>query len=72
MFLLPLCAGKLEALFKQSIHLELGVPCTLIDKEATDKEAENKEDFTYQGPGHTMSDVIHIGDNFVVNGEEGN
>ena len=42
------------------------------DKEATDKEAEKKEEFIYQRPGDTLSDVIYVGDNFVVNAEEGN
>ena len=42
------------------------------DKEATDREAEKKEEFIYQGPGDTLSAVIHVGDNFAVNAEEGN
>ena len=42
------------------------------DKEATNRETEKKEDFIYHGPGDTLSDVIHVGDNFVVNAEEGN
>ena len=42
------------------------------DKEATDREAEKNEEFIYQGPGDTLSDVIHVGDNFAVNAEEGN
>ena len=33
---------------------------TLNDKEAIDKETENKEDFIYQGPGDTLSDVIYM------------
>ena len=42
------------------------------DKEGIEREAEKKEDFIYQGPGDTLSNVIHVGDNFVVNAEEGN
>ena len=42
------------------------------DKEANDRETEKKEDFIYQGSGDTLSDVIHVGDNFTVNAEEGN
>ena len=42
------------------------------DKEVTDTKTEKKEDFTYQGSGDTLSDVIHVGDNFAVNAEEGN
>ena len=45
---------------------------TLNDKEATDGETENNVDFTYQGSGDTLSDIINVGDNFVVNAEEGN
>ena len=45
---------------------------TLNDKEATDREAEKKEDFIYQGLGDTLSNVIHVGDNFAVNAELGN
>ena len=45
---------------------------TLNDKDATDREAEKKEDFIYHGPGDTLSDVIHVGDNFAVDAEEGN
>ena len=47
MFLLSLCASKLEALFKQSIYIQNWECHTLNDKEATDRETENKEDFIY-------------------------
>ena len=42
------------------------------DKEAVDGETEKNVDFTYQGRGDTLSDVLNVGDNFVVNAEEGN
>ena len=71
MFLLSLYVGELEALFKESKHSELGTYHTLNDKEATYRETEKKEDFIYQGPGDTINDVIHMGDNLVVNAEEG-
>mgnify|MGYP000300033212 CR=1 FL=1 len=32
MFLLPLCAGKLEELFKHTIYLDLGVPYIQLGK----------------------------------------
>ena len=42
------------------------------DKEAIDGETKKNVDFTYQGRGDTLSDVLNVGDNFVVNAEEGN
>ena len=45
---------------------------TLNDKEAVDGETGKNADFTYQGRGDTLSDVLNIRDNFVVNTEEGN
>ena len=71
MFLLSLCASKLETLFKQRL-IQNWEYHTLNDKEATDREVEKKEEFIYQGSGDTLSDVIHVGVNFVVNAEEGN
>ena len=44
----------------------------MYDKEAIDRETKNKEDFTYHGHGDTLSDVIHVGDNFAINAEECN
>ena len=45
---------------------------TLNDKEAVDGETKKNVNFTYQGRGDTLSDVSNVGDNFVVNAEEGN
>ena len=71
MFLLSLCVGEPETLFKQRLHSQWEYH-TLNDKETTNREAEKKEEFIYQGLGDTLSDVIHVGDNFAVNAEEGN
>ena len=45
---------------------------TLIDKEAVDGETGQNADFTYEGLGDTLSDVLNVGDNFAVNAEEDN
>ena len=43
----------------------------MIRKRLIEKQSK-KEEFIYQGPGDTLSDVIHVGDNFAVNAKEGN
>ena len=45
-----------------------------MDKEATKVEPENThKEFTYQGSGDTLSDVVYVGDNWItVNVEDGN
>ena len=45
-----------------------------MDKELTNtKQENNNQSFTYRGFGDTLSDVVvYVGDNFVVNVENGN
>ena len=46
---------------------------TLVDKEGIEEDTENIEkEFTYQGFGDNLSDVIYVGDNLSINVEEGN
>ena len=44
----------------------------MIDKEATNRETEKQRGLYISGPGDTLSNVIHLGNNFAVNAEEGN